>query len=139
VATFASSEEVEKIVGGFLEQAIARPDFIKKFADTQTIFRITYTNPEAIVWLDCKYDPPRVLYGADTGLAEDVSVQMEADLANRFWLGKLNLVLAMAQRQVKTKGPTTKMMKLLPLLRPLFAEYKVYLARMGRDDLLASA
>jgi len=30
-------------------------------------------------------------------LEPDVTVAMEADLANRFWLGKLNLTLAMAK------------------------------------------
>lgn len=139
MSRFASSEEVEKVVGGFLERAVTNPDFIKSFSATQTIFRITYTNPQTVVWLDCKNDPPRILYGPDAGVEADVTVEMEADLVNRFWLGKLNLTLAMAQGQVKTKGPTNKMLKLLPLLEPLFAEYHAYLVEMGRDDLLASA
>jgi hypothetical protein len=136
MGTFASSAEVEEVVGNFLRKAVAMPDFTGKFADTKTIFKIMYRNPETNVWLDCKSDPPSVVFGGDTGLEADVTVAMEADLANRFWLGKLNLTLAMAQGQVKTTGPTNKMLKLLPLLEPLFAVYESYLAEIGRQDLL---
>jgi hypothetical protein len=115
------------------------PDFTTKFADTKTVFKIAYRNPETIVWLDCKSDPPCVVFGDGSGLEPDVTVAMEADLANRFWLGKLNLTLAMAQGQVKTTGPTNKMLKLLPLLQPLFAVYESYLAEIGRQDLLGAA
>jgi hypothetical protein len=136
---FASSTEVEEVVGNFLKKAVAMPDFTTKFADTKTIFKIRYRNPETIVWLDCKSDPPNVVYGDDVSLEPDVTVAMEADLASRFWLGKLNLTLAMAQGQVKTTGPTNKMLKLLPLLQPLFSEYEKYLAEIGRQDLLGVA
>ena len=39
---------------------------------------------------------------------------MKADDANKFWLGKLNLVMAMAKGQVRAKGSVPEMLKMLP-------------------------
>jgi hypothetical protein len=60
----------------------------------------------------------------------------DADDANRFWLGRLNLVMAMAKGQVKAKGSVPEMLKMLPLAKPLYARYEARLRSQGRHDLL---
>ena len=62
---------------------------------------------------------------------------MAADDGHKFWLGKLNMTIAMAKGQVKAKGPVSKMMKLLPAMRPAFPRYTDFLKANGRTDLLA--
>ena len=41
---------------------------------------------------------------------------MEADTAHRFWLGKVNVTVALARGQMKAKGPVAKILKLVPLV-----------------------
>ena len=63
---------------------------------------------------------------------------MEADTAHKFWLGKVNVTMALAHGQMKAKGPVAKILKLVPLVKPVFPRYKQQLEAAGRDDLVDS-
>jgi hypothetical protein len=41
------------------------------------------------------------------------------------------MALALAKGKVKVKGPISKIMKLLPAMRPAFPKYKVFLDERG--------
>jgi hypothetical protein len=61
---------------------------------------------------------------------------MEADTAHRFWLGNVNVTVALARGQIKAKGPVAKILKLVPLTKPIFPRYKAELEAQGRQDLI---
>ena len=54
-----------------------------------------------------------------------------ADDGHAFWLGELNMALALAKGKVKVTGPISKIMKLLPAMRPAFPKYKAFLSERG--------
>ena len=54
----------------------------------------------------------------------DVTLLMKADIADRFWRGKYNLAVGLARGEVKAKGPVNKILKLVPLTKPLFPMYR---------------
>ena len=64
---------------------------------------------------------------------------MDADTAHRFWLGKVNVTVALARGQMKAKGPVAKILKLVPLTKPIFPRYRAMLEESGRQDLLEAA
>jgi hypothetical protein len=72
----------------------------------------------------------------DTDLEPEVVMSMEADTAHLFFLGKVNVTVALARGQIKAKGPVAKILKLVPLTKPIFPRYKAQLEQQGRDDLL---
>ena len=72
----------------------------------------------------------------DTGMEPEVVMSMEADTAHRFWLGKVNVTVALARGQMKAKGPVAKILKLVPLTKPIFPRYRKMLEEAGRQDLL---
>ena len=61
---------------------------------------------------------------------------MDADTAHRFWLGKVNVTIAIARGQIRTKGPVAKILKLVPLVKPVFPRYRAQLEAAGRADLV---
>jgi hypothetical protein len=63
-------------------------------------------------------------------------MSMEADTAHRFWLGQVNVTVALARGQIKAKGPVAKILKLVPLTKPVFPRYKAQLESQGRSDLI---
>jgi hypothetical protein len=67
----------------------------------------------------------------------EVVMSMEADTAHRFWLGKVNVTVALARGQIKAKGPVAKILKLVPLTKPVFPRYKAQLEAQGREDLVS--
>ena len=50
----------------------------------------------------------------------EIVMSMEADTAHKFWLGKVNVTMALAKGQMKAKGPVAKILKLVPLVKPVF-------------------
>ena len=57
----------------------------------------------------------------------EVVMTMDADTAHRFWLGKVNVTVALARGQMKAKGPVAKILKLVPLTKPVFPRYRALL------------
>ena len=80
-------------------------------------------------------EPGDVEFG-ETEMEPEVVMSMEADTAHRFWLGKVNVTVALARGQIKASGPVAKILKLVPLTKPAFPRYKALLEAMGREDLV---
>ena len=71
-------------------------------------------------------EPARVDFG-DSDLEPEVTMSMDADTAHRFWLGGVNVTVALARGQMRANGPVAKMLKLVPLTKPVFPRYKALL------------
>ncbi len=62
-------------------------------------------------------------------------MSMRADVAHRFWLGEVNVPLALARGEMQATGPTAKILRFVPLLKPVFPRYRELLVEQGREDL----
>ncbi|MEW6472442.1 MAG: SCP2 sterol-binding domain-containing protein [Actinomycetota bacterium] len=135
---FRDAQEVYDCIGKIFEEAIADPEIGPKTKEAGITIRYDFTEPDAVIYTD--FARGTVTYGDDVTTTEaDVKMAMKADDANKFWLGKLNLVMAMAKRQVKASGSVPEMLKMLPLAKPLYARYEAQLKAAGRDDLIQAA
>ena len=61
---------------------------------------------------------------------------MKADVAHAFWHGKVNLVGALAKKEIVAKGPMPKIIKLLPAVEPLYKQYPALLREKGYEDMI---
>ena len=137
MAVFQSSDELRKILGGFLEEVAADPELGPKFSGAGLTVLINYTDPDVTILLDCTQNPPVVTLDPPEGTEGEFKMWMKADDGHKFWQGKFNVALALAKKQVKVEGPLPKMMKLLPAMQPAYAKYKDFLQANGRADLVA--
>ena len=131
MATFNDAQDVHDTIGAFLEQITKDEDLRPKWVAANTAFHVVYTEPNAEMVIDCTVDPPVVSMGSEQADVCEIELQMSADDGHRFWLGELNMTLALAKGKVKVKGPVSKMMKLLPAMRPAFPKYRSFLAERG--------
>ena len=135
MTTFKDADEVYTFIGGMFEQAVHDPSFVEETKGTGLVVHIFQTEPDAEMSVD--FERQEVLTGeAAAGVPSNVTLRMSSDNSNRFWQGKLNFTLAMAQRKVKLEGKRSVALKLLPLTKPLFESYINTLKQAGRDDLL---
>ncbi|ALJ21685.1 SCP2 sterol-binding domain-containing protein [Microbacterium sp. No. 7] len=135
MSAFTDTDEVYEYIGKIFEVAVAEPAFIEATKDTGLIVLLKQTNPDATILVD--FPGQRVLFGeAAAGERSSVLLRMSSDNSNRFWQGRLNFTLAMAQGKVKLEGKRTLALKLLPLTAPLFDTYKKILQAADRDDLI---
>jgi hypothetical protein len=137
MTTFASADEMYRIVTPYLEALTSDPVVGPKFVAANTSFRVTYTHPDGVFLLDATQNPA-VVTTADAAVAghAEVALTMTADDGHKFWLGDLNLPIALARRKLKIDGPVTKLFGLLPALQPAYAKYRSYLSDIGREELV---
>lgn len=130
MSSFSTADEVYATIGAFLQEITQDPTMRPKFVASQTSFRVTYTDPDAVMVVDCMQDPPVVTLG-DANTPAEIDLAMSADDGHAFWMGKLNMTVALARKKVQVAGPMSKMMKLLPAMRPAFPKYNEFLAERG--------
>jgi hypothetical protein len=136
MAYFKDADEVYAFIGNLFEDLVEDPELSPKFRRANTIVQYQYRNPESQITVRMREDvEPQVDLG-ESELEPEVVMTMEADTAHRFWLGKVNVTVALARGQMKAKGPVAKILKLVPLVKPVFPRYRKQLEEAGRQDLL---
>ena len=135
---FRDSQDVYDCIGAIFSEAIADPEIGPKTKEAGISLRFDFTEPDSVIFVD--FAAGDVFVGeAVPDRDPAVKMGMKADVANRFWLGKVNLVMAMAKGQVRARGSVPEMLKMLPLAKPLYARYEATLRANGRDDLIKAA
>jgi putative sterol carrier protein len=136
---FKDADEVYAFIGKLFEDLANDEELAPKFRKANTIVQYQYRNPESTITVNLlEGDEGRVDCG-ETDMDPEVVMSMEADTAHRFWLGKVNVTVALARGQMKAKGPVAKILKLVPLVKPVFPRYRAQLEEAGRSDLLEAA
>lgn len=135
MAYFKDAAEVYKYVGGVFQQALEDPELGPKFADSGVVLKLSYTDPASKLVVDMPSG--KVLCGESAdGISPTVEMFMTSDVAHRFWLGKVNISMALAKGDMRAKGPVPKILKLVPMAKQAFPRYRALLESDGRTDLL---
>ncbi len=136
MAYFKDAQEVYDTIGKLLQDLAVDDELGPKFRKANTIVRYEYRDPDSIVTVRLEEGQPGDVDFGESEMGAEVTMSMEADTAHRFWLGKVNVTVAMARGQIKARGPVAKILKLVPLTKPVYPRYKAQLERQGRQDLL---
>jgi hypothetical protein len=125
---FASSEELKEILGGFFEELVKEEKIKTSLIKGGMVIRFCYQQPPLSITIDSRDDGIKFLFDADDP-KPDVEMLMKADVAHQFWLGNVNLMMALARRQIVAKGQIPKVLKLLPIIKPAYKLYPEYLKK----------
>ena len=136
---FRDDQEVYQYIGRLFQDLTDDPELSPKFRRADTIVQYRYSNPESQITVKMKEGEEGQVDFGESDLEPEIVMTMEADTAHRFWLGKVNVTMALAKGQMKAKGPVAKILKLVPLVKPVFPLYQKMLEEENRDDLLKAA
>jgi SCP-2 sterol transfer family len=139
VAYFRDEQEVYDHIGRLFQDLMRDEELLPRFLNANTIVQYAFRDPESRITVKMlEGEEPQVDLGP-TDLDPEVTMTMDADTAHRFWLGKVNVTVALARGQMKAKGPVAKILKLVPLVKPVFPRYRAQLEAAGRSDLVQAA
>ena len=139
MAVFKDEQEVYEFIGKLFQDLADDDELGPRFRKADTIVQYKYSNPESQITVKMKDGEDGQVDLGPTQLDPEIVMTMEADTAHKFWLGKVNVTMALARGQMKAKGPVAKILKLVPLVKPVFPLYQKMLEDAGRDDLLKAA
>jgi putative sterol carrier protein len=134
---FRDADEVYRYLGTLFEEVAADPELGPRFGEADLIVQYQYRKPDAQITVRMREDGAARVDLGETDLEPDLVMTMDADVAHRFWLGQVNVTVALARGQMKAQGPVAKILKLVPATEPIFARYAAKLRDAGRADLLA--
>jgi hypothetical protein len=130
MGVFESPEKFKEVIVGFFNLLGDTPRVADKLMASKMVIRFIYSDPDLAVVVDCSGDAVDVRPD-DMDTKALVEMSMKADVAHKFWFGKVNLTMALTRRQMVAKGPVPKILKLLPAIKPSYAMYPVYLDENG--------
>ncbi len=109
------------------------------FSEANTIVRYAYSDPDAAITVRLQEGQPTEVDFGESEMEPEVTMSMAADVGHRFWLGGVNVTVALARGEIRAVGPVAKILKLVPLAKPVFPRYRAQLEAQGRTDLIEVA
>src|SRR4051794_23715134 len=129
-AEFASAKEVREVIDKVFSLMDADPDMGPKLRDADTPQRFEFSDVDLVVniraaragedgnlhweWTD------------DVDWDSKVQMTMSSEVANRYFQGKENVPMAVARRRIKTGGDLKAALALIPITKPVYAQYRAY-------------
>ena len=143
MGVFKTDKDLYECIGGLFKQVQRDAIMGPKLKASNLTICFNYTDPDSKITVDCKTDPIVEgtfinLFLGDEGnhIEPEVNMSMSADIAHKFWFGKVNLLSALTLRQMIAKGPIPKILKLLPVIKPTYTMYPKFLEEIGKKDLV---
>jgi putative sterol carrier protein len=136
LAYFKDEQEVYETIGKLFRELALDEELMPRFRSADTIVQYDYTEPDSVITVRLQEGQPTDVDCGQTEMDPEVTMSMKADVAHRFWLGKVNVTMAIARGEIRPDGPVAKILKLVPLTKPIYPRYKAMLEQQGRDDLI---
>lgn len=123
--TFKDARQLHDTLGGFFQLLADTAEVGPRLLDSKLKLKFNYKDPDTNIFIDLTGEKAKFSFANNTE-KPDVEMTMKADTAHRFWQGQVNLVMALARREITAKGPIPKLLKLLPIIQPAYKMYGPY-------------
>jgi hypothetical protein len=128
VSGFKSADECREVISRAFELMSNDPDMGPKLRDAETPQRWEFPDLELVVNVTAAEEGAdgalRWEWSDDVSWEPEVYMTMDSSIANRYFQGKENIAMAVARRRIKTAGNVKKALALVPVTKPVFAQYR---------------
>ena len=130
-ASFESAKELRAVIDKVFAMMDADPDMGPKLRDADTPQRFEFSDFDVVVNIRAaRPDEEGNLHwewSDDVDWNAKVQMTMSSEVANRYFQGKENVAMAVARRRIKTGGDLKAALALIPITKPIYAQYREYL------------
>jgi len=128
--TFRDTEQLYRVLDTLFRRLSDRREVVSALLAGRFVLRFHYTEPDGQITIDMTGQELSWEVG-ESSLTPALELFQSADVAHDFWLGELNVPLAIASRKVISRGDITKALALLPAVKPAFPIYREVLSELG--------
>ncbi len=130
---FKSAKEFKEVMDVAFGLMSSDPDMGPKLHEADTPQRFEFPDVDMVATIRSMPKPKDGEYlewSWDPEIDWDIEVEMkmDSDVANRYFQGKENVAMAIARRRIRTGGNVKKALAILPITKPVFAQYSAMLA-----------
>ena len=119
MAVFANTEKMYEVLGSLFNLLMQDKELYEKYIESNIVIKFTISDPEGFIWLT---NDGKVICGP-AEYKPTIEMILSGDTCHKFWLKEVKLPVALAKGLIKARGPMPKVLKLLPLLKPAYANY----------------
>jgi hypothetical protein len=127
MAVFANTDELNRVMLDLWSAIKKDEQMSRALLDSRLVVRFHYREPEGRLTVDCSDGKEMEISVGETSKKATIEMFMKSDVAHEFWLGKVNVPMALIKGQIVAKGPVNKALALLPALKPAFSIYPTIL------------
>ncbi|MEA2472467.1 MAG: hypothetical protein QOE06_382 [Thermoleophilaceae bacterium] len=128
-----SAEEFREVMDGVFTLMSEDPTMGPKLREAETPQRFEFPDVDLVVNVTHAEGGERPNlrweWTDDVDWEPEVTMTMDSDVANRYFQGKENVAMAIARRRIKTSGNVKKALALIPITKPIYAQYRAMLER----------
>ena len=132
-ASFESAKELREVMDAVFTMMDADSEMGPKLRDADTPQQFEFSDFDVVVNIRAATDDEAGnLYwewSEDVDWKPKVRMTMSSEVANRYFQGKENVAMAVARRRIKTGGDMKAALDLIPMTKPIYAQYREYLER----------
>ena len=133
MAEFRSRSEFREVMDRVFEIMSTDPEMGPQLRDARVPQRFDFPDQDAVVNItfnDSGGDHNlRWEWTDDVDWDPKVEMTMDSEVANKYFQGKENVPVALARRRIKSRGDMKAALKLIPITKPVFAQYRSMLER----------
>jgi hypothetical protein len=125
--SFKSPEEFREVIDKVFTIMSTDPEMGPALRDAQTPQRFEFPDVDLVVNITAGDGGDQCLrweWTDDVAWEPDVGMTMDSTIANRYFQGKENIAMAIARRRIKTSGNVKKALALIPITKPVYAQYR---------------
>src|ERR687893_1908664 len=130
-AEFESPEEFRAVIDRVFSMMDEDPDMGPKLRDADVPQRFEFTDVDLVVNIRAAREGEdgnlHWEWSDDVDWQAKVEMAMSSETANRYFQGKENVAMAIARRRIKSGGDVKAALALMPVTKPVFAQYRAML------------
>jgi hypothetical protein len=131
---FKSAKEFREVIDRTFEIMSTDPDMGPKLRDAETPQRFEFPDLDLVVNITSNEDDStdetlKWVWSDDVPWEPEVKMEMDSEVANRYFQGKENIAMAIARRRIKTSGNVKKALAIIPITKPVFQQYREMVER----------
>ncbi|MBX9721640.1 MAG: SCP2 sterol-binding domain-containing protein [Candidatus Obscuribacterales bacterium] len=137
MSVFSSTDELQQVMQELWLEIKRTEEMAEKLVASKLVVQFRYREPEGLVTIDCSDGLEMKILVGETDIKPLIEMSMKADIAHEFWLGKVNVPMALMMGKIVSRGPTPKALALLPVIKPAYIIYPKVLEIRGKNTQLA--
>ncbi len=128
---FRSADEFREVMDKTFTLMSEDPEMGPRLREADTPQQFTFPDLEMVVNIRAGSDGEPNLaweWTDEVSWQPKVKMEMSSDTANRYFQGRENVAIAIARRRIKAGGDVKAALAIIPLTKPLFAQYREMIA-----------
>jgi hypothetical protein len=122
--TFTDEQQVYDRLGRAFQSLADDPETAVKLKRSNLVVQYQFRKPESTITVKLLREEDLAVEFGPTTFRTEVVYAMDADTAHNFFLGELNVTVALSRGDIRASGPIKKILEVVPTVMPLIPLYR---------------